>query len=455
LNTRAEAQALAALARTVRGNQYEPKRHWNSMTFVNDRNTMATVSLVEQYRNVRAFSERLAAPLSPEDCMVQSMPDASPTRWHLGHTTWFFETFVLGQLDGFREFDPEFRYLFNSYYESIGPQFPRPRRGLISRPGLERIRQYRMHVDAEMERWFACNESTEELSRVVQVGLNHEQQHQELILTDIKHALSCNPTLPSYQSMPFDKSVESDGGWIQIDRGLYEIGHEGTGFAFDNEFPRHHVLLHDAAVSKQLVDCCEFIDFIQDGGYRRPELWLSLGWTAVQQQGWDSPLYWVQRDGQWFQFTLAGLQPVDPNWPVCHVSYFEADAFARWAGVRLPTEFEWEVAAGQAGPGCGQFVDQLLEHDFAIHPTKSTASGSGPWPFGGGVWQWTSSSYAAYPGYQAPPGALGEYNGKFMCNQYVLRGGSVATSSDHVRLTYRNFFPPDARWQFSGIRLAR
>jgi ergothioneine biosynthesis protein EgtB len=412
-------------------------------------------SLKERYFKVRAFSDRITAPLSAEDCMVQSMPDASPTRWHLAHTTWFFETFLLRGLPGYRAFDDQFNYLFNSYYESIGPQFPRPQRGLISRPGLDQIREYRRYVDSQMGTWFDQADVSDAQAYVVEVGLNHEQQHQELILTDIKHLLSCNPTLPAYRSAPIAPTGRAADDWIHIETGLYDAGHAGPGFAFDNESPRHSVYLQDFALANGLVTCGEYLEFIDDGGYRRPEHWLSLGWQTVGQQKWDAPLYWLNRDGKWFQFTLAGLQPLNRDWPVCHLSYFEADAFARWAGARLPTEFEWEVAAAQTGANDGQFVDGLLEHDLAIHPTGFAESKTGQSSLLGGAWQWTSSSYAAYPGYRPSDGALGEYNGKFMCNQYVLRGGSVATSADHMRVTYRNFFPPDARWQFSGIRLAR
>ncbi len=410
--------------------------------------------LVEAYRTVREFSERITAPLSAEDCMVQSMDDVSPTRWHLAHTTWFFETFVLGRDPGYTVFDPTFSYLFNSYYNTIGKQFPRPRRGLVSRPGLEDIRRYRAHVDRHMVRFLEEGGYPAEVADVVRVGLNHEQQHQELMFTDIKHVLSCNPTLPRYSDAPFAASRAKSGAWQRIAEGVHEVGSDGSGFAFDNESPRHRVYLHECEIARDLVTCGEFIEFIEDGGYRRPDHWLSLGWGTVSEQGWDAPMYWVRKDGQWMQFTLSGLVPVDPDWPVCHVSYLEADAYARWAGHRLPTEFEWEVASvalDDAGidPVGRPFADILLDANRALHPVRS------PDGLTGSVWQWTSSSYAAYPGYRPPPGAIGEYNGKFMCNQYVLRGGSVATSSSHIRGTYRNFFPAEARWQFSGIRLAR
>ena len=385
--------------------------------------------------------------------MAQSMPDASPTRWHLAHTTWFFETFILGSQTGYQVFDEQFNFLFNSYYNSVGEQFPRSQRGLISRPGLEQTWKYRRHVDRLVLDLLHSGKLPESLLYPLEVGLNHEQQHQELMLTDIKHLLSCNPLNPAYQSNSFAEPKLPDDRWFDFDGGIVDVGHSKQGFAYDNESPKHQTLLQDFSLAAQPVSCGHFIDFINDGGYLRPDHWLSAGWATVQQENWDSPLYWRKQDGQWMQFTLAGLKPVDPNWPVCHISYFEADAFARWSGARLPTEFEWEHASHQASSG--QFADQLMKEGHLIHPTDSGHASNSPASMLGGVWEWTSSSYAAYPGYQPPAGALGEYNGKFMCNQYVLRGGSVATSSDHIRKTYRNFFPADARWQFSGVRLAR
>ena len=411
----------------------------------------AGASLAEQFDAVRQFTDRITRSLSPEDCMVQSMEDASPVRWHLAHTTWFFETFILKQDSNYAEFDQHFAYLFNSYYNSIGEQFPRPQRGTISRPGLDGIREYRAYVDREMSERLQSPDFVSEYGDTVAVGLNHEQQHQELMLTDFKHALSANPMLPVYEDLPFAVADELSDDWLDFSAGQYEIGHQSSDFCFDNELPRHTVLLPEFSVSADLVTCGQFIDFIEDGGYERPELWLSLGWNAVTQNSWNGPLYWVHKDDQWMQFSLAGLVPVDRDWPVCHVSYFEADAFARWAGRRLPTEFEWEVACRASGDpnDRSQFADKLFSDERAIHPTRASSG------LGGSVWQWTASSYQAYPGYQPPPGAIGEYNGKFMCNQYVLRGGSVATSSSHFRDTYRNFFPADTRWQFSGLRLAR
>ncbi|GAA5507685.1 ergothioneine biosynthesis protein EgtB [Novipirellula caenicola] len=421
--------------------------------------TAAALSPGEQlrasYLATRSFTDQIAQPLSAEDCTVQSMDDASPTKWHLAHTTWFFETFILRTQSDYREFDPEFNFLFNSYYNSIGRQYPRSRRGLISRPGMQQVEDYRNHVDREMSRRLGCDDFATQNAELLQIGINHEQQHQELMLTDAKHMLSCNPTWPIYRDDPFDRAVaERAERWIEVPDGMHDIGHEGDGFAYDNESPRHATHLHATSIATTLVTNGEFLEFVQDGGYERPEFWLSMGWATVQQDNWDAPLYWVQQDGRWHQFTLAGLVPVDPDWPVTHVSYFEADAFARWAGKRLPTEFQWEAACQIANRSSDvsleqePFADVLMKQNKCIHPTRSPAG------LMGGVWQWTCSSYAGYPGYRPPAGAVGEYNGKFMCNQYVLRGGSVATSSNHIRDTYRNFFPPEARWQFTGIRLA-
>ncbi len=396
-------------------------------------------TLGERYQAVRQFSQQLAEPLSPEDCAVQSMPDASPTKWHLAHTTWFFETFLLSDLAGYQPFSEEFRYLYNSYYNTVGDQFPRPQRGLMSRPAFEQVLQYREHVDSALQPLLST--PTETAQRIVEIGLHHEQQHQELMLTDIKHALSCNPLLPAYQQgagIAEAEPLASD--WLEFDEGLHEIGHSGNRFAYDNESPRHRVFCEAFQVADRPVTCGEYLRFMQDGGYESPEHWLSLGWTAVGEQGWRAPLYWFEQDGHWQCFTLAGPRPVDPHAPVCHVSYFEADAYARWAGARLPTEAEWEVASSKL-PSSGCFADQLLTQGKTFHP--------------GRTWEWTASPYTPYPGYTPPDGALGEYNGKFMCNQYVLRGGSCATHSTHIRPTYRNFFPPDARWQFTGIRLTR
>ncbi len=417
--------------------------------------TVKTIDIAAQLKNTRAFTARITDCLTPEDCMIQSMEDASPVRWHLAHTTWFFETFILKQDAGYREFNEHFSYLFNSYYNAVGEQFPRPQRGTISRPGLDEIREYRKYVDRELGERLESPEFVKRWFRILEVGIHHEQQHQELILTDIKHAFSANPLLPCYSQSPFAPSELAAEDWIEISAGNYSIGHAAEEFCFDNELPRHQVFIPNVSVSKNLVTCGEFIEFMEAEGYEQPGNWLSLGWSTVQEQGWNAPLYWTRKDGQWMQFTFAGLVPVNPDWPVTHISYFEADAFARWKKCRLPTEFEWEVAYGMSEQDSaleqptGQFADQLIADELAIHPTQSSGG------LAGGVWQWTGSSYQAYPGYSAPPGAIGEYNGKFMCNQYVLRGGSVATSSTHFRKSYRNFFPAQSRWQFAGLRIAR
>jgi ergothioneine biosynthesis protein EgtB len=411
-------------------------------------------TLAKRYERVRALSETLCETLQPEDCCIQSMPDVSPTRWHLAHTTWFFETFVLARQPGYRPDDDRYAYLFNSYYNAAGAQFPRARRGLLSRPTVAEVRGYRHSVDRRMRELLDSGHLDDQSAAVVELGLNHEQQHQELMLTDIKHVFSCNPLLPAYREGRFSSADPPPAGWNHIDEGLYWIGHEGDAFAYDNESPRHRVFLESFELADRLVTCGEYLEFIDGGGYDRPDAWLSEGWRTVHEQLWRAPLYWVLRDGRWHEFTLAGLVPLDPRRPVYHVSYFEADAFARWAGARLPTEAEWEVAS-RGVPLVGNFVDRLLPAGRAIHPSAEPADTSTPAQMFGDVWQWTASSYAAYPGYRPAAGALGEYNGKFMCNQYVLRGGSCATSSDHLRRTYRNFFPADARWQFTGIRLAK
>ena len=421
--------------------------------------TTSGCSLLERYRAVRRFSEKLCEPLTPEDCVIQSMPDVSPTRWHLAHTTWFFEAFVLARSPGYEPFHPKYEYLFNSNYNHVGEQFPRPRRGLLSRPTVSEVLDYRAHVDARMDdlcRDGAAERSElselSELRSAVEIGLNHEQQHQELILTDIKHVLSCNPLFPVYADTPVDEERRAPPlAWARVDEGLRWIGHQGESFAFDNESPTHRVFLDSFFLCTRLVTNAEYVSFIEDGGYRRPDLWLSAGWEAVRENGWEAPLYWLRRDGAWSIFTLSGLRPVNPEEPVCHVSYFEADAFARWAGARLPTEGEWEVS-GAAAPIEGNFVENGSLHPRAV--TNDTPGGA-PAQLFGDVWEWTSSPYTAYPGFGASGDALGEYNGKFMCNHYVLRGGSCATSITHVRRTYRNFLRPEARWQFSGMRLAR
>ncbi len=407
----------------------------------------------ERYREIRSSTRALAAPLSAEDCAIQSMPEASPTKWHLAHTTWFFETFILARLDPQRApFDPAFRVLFNSYYNAVGTRHPRPQRGLLSRPSLGDVIAYRERVDEEMSRLLEGGALAPELLALVELGLNHEQQHQELILTDLKHMLSCNPTRPTYQkNWPLTRIHVARRGWLPVEGGLREIGHDGNGFAFDNEQPRHKVWIDPFEIASLPITHGELIDFIEDGGYRRPELWLSAGWDTVVARGWTAPLYWERRGGRWYTFTLHGMAPVEPNTPACHLSFFEADAIARWVGARLPTESEWECVA-QGLPIEGNFVESGALHPLALRepPPENT-----PAQMFGDVWEWTRSDYAPYPRFRPGEGAVGEYNGKFMCNQYVLRGGSCATPSSHIRPSYRNFFPADARWQFSGVRLAR
>jgi ergothioneine biosynthesis protein EgtB len=386
----------------------------------------ATAELL-RYREVRAASEALTAGLSAEDCQVQSMPDVSPAKWHLAHTTWFFETFLLAPLlTGYEPFDLAFAVLFNSYYVGIGARHPRGERGLLTRPSLDEVYAYRQHVDAAMERMMAAAPPSA-WADLVELGLHHEQQHQELILMDIQHVLSCNPLQPAYRPSTPAASDQTPTEWAELPGGLHLIGHDDDAFAFDNETPRHRVWLEPFAIADRLVTAGDYLRFIEAGGYRTPELWLSDGWATVEAEGWQAPLYWEQEDGQWSRFSLEGRKAVAPTEPVLHVSFYEANAYARWAGCRLPTEAEWEVAAG--------------------HGVLREGEDHG--------WQWTSSPYVGYPGYAPAAGAVGEYNGKFMVNQHVLRGGSSATPPGHTRTTYRNFFPPAARWAFSAIRLAR
>jgi ergothioneine biosynthesis protein EgtB len=382
--------------------------------------------LADRYRHTRAATLALCAPLAVEDHVVQSMPDASPAKWHLGHTTWFFETFVLSRRAGHRPFDPRLGFLFNSYYEAVGARGARDARGLCSRPTVDEVHAYRRHVDARVL------ESIDALDAAVLVlGLAHEEQHQELLLTDLKHALSCNPLEPVYRA-GLEVAPEGDAPplrFVERRGGLVEIGDAGAGFAFDHERPRHRTFLTPHRLATRLVTAGEYQAFLDDGGYRRPELWLSDGWAARTAAGWQAPLYWARRSDGWWTFTLGGARRLSPAEPLAHVSYYEADAYARWAGARLPTEAEWECAASDGN--CG-----TLSQLFGVR------------------WQWTASPYVPYPGYRAPAGALGEYNGKFMCNQMVLRGSSTATPPGHARPSYRNFFPPAARWQMTGIRLA-
>jgi len=382
------------------------------------------------------------------------MDDVSPTKWHLAHTSWFFEEFLLGkELADYRPFHPGFGYLFNSYYQQVGAMHPRPRRGLLSRPTVDEVLRYRSHVDEGMGRLLAGASpvTRKRLDPVVELGLQHEEQHQELILTDIKHVLSCNPLRPAYrESPPPSESTPAEAGWVAFEGGLVEVGHEGPGFAFDNEFPRHKAWLEPFRLASRLVTNAEYLEFLQDGGYARPEFWLSDGWETVRREGWQAPLYWNRSSAGWEIFTLSGMRPLDPSAPVCHVSFFEADAFARWKGCRLPTEAEWECAAAER-PVEGDFRESGFLHP---RPTRGRDGEASPAQLYGDVWEWTASPYSPYPGYRPASGAIGEYNGKFMCNQFVLRGGSCVTPSDHVRATYRNFFYPHCRWQFMGLRLA-
>ncbi|HEX6138505.1 MAG TPA: ergothioneine biosynthesis protein EgtB [Casimicrobiaceae bacterium] len=392
-------------------------------------------ALLRRYGEVRARTRALTAPLSAEDCALQSMPDASPAKWHLAHTTWFFETLVIEpRIASYRAFDPAFRVLFNSYYNAVGDKHPRPERGMLSRPSLDVVLAYRAHVDDAMRG--CCDRAIGDpaLAALIELGLNHEEQHQELILTDVLHLLSRNPARPAYDAAPPpEPRPETAVRWLAHPAGIVTVGHAGRGFAFDNEGPRHRVWLEAFELASRPVTNAEYAAFIEEGGYSSPELWLSLGLDTVGAQRWVAPLYWERHASRWRAFTLHGTCDLDPHAPVAHISLFEADAYARWAGARLPTEFEWEAALTRA----------------AEDRTPAVLPGTGD------VWEWTSSSHAPYPGFRPAAGAVGEYNGKFMCNQYVLRGSSLATPPGHARATYRNFFAPEARWQFSGVRLAR
>ena len=406
----------------------------------------------DDYVAVRKFSERLIRDLEPEDCGAQSMPDCSPVKWHLAHTTWFFETFLLGpHVQGYEIFHPQFGYLFNSYYNGVGARHARHQRGLLTRPSLDQVLAYRGHVDSQVASLLQASGTRSEIDRILELGLHHEQQHQELILTDIKHLFSQNVLSPAYRA-PLDDSGKSvnDMSWCEVPEGLHWIGADTAGFHFDNETPAHRVFVESAQIGDRLITNGEYKAFIQDGGYETPSLWLDSGWSTLQKEGWKHPLYWRGGPGEYRIFTLAGETPLCDDDPVVHVSFLEADAFARWAGARLPTEAEWEVTCGPTSIA-GNFVEQ-----GKLHPQPCSEATSGkPRQAYGDVWEWTQSSYGPYPGFQPEAGALGEYNGKFMCDQMVLRGGSCVSSASHLRSSYRNFFYPPDRWQFSGIRLAK
>jgi ergothioneine biosynthesis protein EgtB len=405
-------------------------------------------ALAARYSHVRRVSLEICEPLETEDYVVQSMPDASPAKWHLAHTSWFFEQFLLKPLlTGYRAFHPDFEYLFNSYYQTVGRMHERPQRGLLTRPTVKEVLRYREHVDEHMQKLLRARPEDEKLLAIATLGLNHEQQHQELMFTDVMHLFSRNPLLPAYKIGSEELSdTAAPMHFISFDGGIREIGASGKHFCFDNELPRHRTLVEPYALADRLATNGEYLEFIRDGGYRRPEFWLSDGWSTVQREGWMRPLYWAESLDR--EFTLYGLQALNIGAPVSHISFYEADAFARWAGARLPSEAEWEIAA-EALPVIGNLLNT-----GALQPQAAGVQPGLKQMFGD-VWEWTSSPYVAYPGYLPPPGALGEYNGKFMCNQLVLRGGSCVTPADHIRASYRNFFYADARWQFMGVRLAR
>jgi len=416
------------------------------------RTETASPSLNDRLAATRQLSTELARPLSDEDQVVQANDDASPTKWHLAHTTWFFEAFVLKPFaSGYRVFDESFEYCFNSYYESVGPRLPRAKRGLLTRPSGDQVRAYRNHVDAALANFCASGNMPPAAQALIELGVNHEQQHQELLLTDILSLFASEPLKPAYARASPSVAVAEAAplDFVAFDGGILEIGHDGDGFAYDNEGPRHQALIRPFKLANRCVTNGEWIAFIEDGGYATPVLWLADGWATVKAQGWTAPLYWEEAEGGFMQMSLLGYRPVAPGAPVCHVSYYEADAFARWAGYRLPTEFEWEVAAGSVA-----LAGRTLGGGH-LRPVRAEARKPHSLDqIYGDVWEWTVSAYLPYPGFKAAPGAVGEYNGKFMCNQFVLRGGSCATPEGHIRKTYRNFFYPHQRWQFMGLRLA-
>ena len=414
--------------------------------------TAASASLSERYAAVRSQTEKLCEPLETEDYVVSTMSDVSPTKWHLAHTSWFFETFVLAPFDAsYVTPNPRYAFLFNSYYVQAGERHCRAQRGLVTRPTVAEVFEYRAHVDAAMQRLIdrIANDTEHPARPVIELGLHHEQQHQELMLTDIKHVFWMNPLRPAYRAAVDGPRPAGDRtGWVSFPAGIYRIGHEGEGFSFDNESPAHRVFVDEFRMANRLVTNADYLAFIEDRGYHRPELWLSNGWATVRTSNWEAPIYWERTSDGWTEFTLAGQNPLQLQAPVTHVSFYEADAFARWAGARLPTEAEWEIAAANA-PIDGPFVESEN-----YHPAPASSHDGELRQLYGDVWQWTASAYTAYPGYAPAAGAIGEYNGKWMCDQWVLRGASCATPRSHARLAYRNFFPSDARWQFMGIRLA-
>ncbi len=421
-------------------------------------------ALAAAFETARALSTELARPLTPEDQQVQSMDDASPTKWHLGHVTWFFETFLLVPFAAdYRPFHPRFGYIFNSYYEAVGPRHARPRRGLLTRPPLDQVHDYRAHVDAAMAGLIdgLGADAWQEASALITLGIHHEQQHQELLLTDIKHALGGQPLAPAYRCdlpRPSDRGPAPATRFIDVPGGDYAIGHDGPGFAFDNETPRHRARIEDCALASQPVSNGDYLAFIEDGGYRTAGLWLADGWAWVQagagnMEGEMAPLYWRKRDGAWWEYTLGGERPLDLAAPVCHLTYYEADAYARYADARLPTEAECEAAAGLGDDTAGAGANLLAAGN--LHPVAAEGPADGVCKLYGDVWEWTASAYAPYPGFRAAAGAVGEYNGKFMVNQLVLKGGSCVTPPGHIRATYRNFFYPQQNWQFTGLRLAQ
>lgn len=431
---------------------------------VSTKNEIDRAALAARFAEVRGLSEKIAAPLTPEDMQVQSMDDVSPTKWHLAHITWFFETFLLRpNAAGYREFHPDFNYLFNSYYEGVGPRHARPKRGLLTRPSRDEVLEYRAHVDAAMQDLIgdAADETLAEIAPLIELGLNHEQQHQELALMDIKHVFSCNPTDPAYRRKePVGLRETHPLRWFEVPGGMKRIGHEGEigygNFAFDNEGPAHDIYVDDFAVASRPVTNGEYLEFIEDGGYRRAEFWHSDGWARVNAEGWEAPLYWRRGDDNtWNEFTFAGTCPLYHDAPVCHVSFYEASAYASWAGKRLPTEPEWETAARHFGVGDAPESEANRMQSWFLRPMPAgPALEDAPSQMMGDVWEWTQSAYAPYPGFRPAEGAVGEYNGKFMINQMTLRGACCATPPGHARVTYRNFFYPHQRWAFSGFRLA-